>query len=129
MSSELSYLEDFELELEDAVEKFKEENNDRKAVLDFKKEFTLDKAYEIVNERRRIKKGTIIKTVIDMNDDLQLSKTTFKGVSLNKVRSKCLIFDNGVPTTTGFYYYSQTTNSLPITIIPVFRENEALNFF
>lgn len=129
VSSELSYLEDFELELEDAIENFKKENNDRKAVLDFKKKFTLDKASEIVNERRRIKKGTIIKTVIDMNDDLQLSTISFKGVQLNKVRSKCLIFDNGVPTTTGFYYFSQTANSLPITLIPVFRENEPLNFF
>lgn len=57
VASELSYLEDFEIELEKAVEEFKEKNsNDRKAIIEFKKAYTTEKAREIVLERRRIKK-------------------------------------------------------------------------
>lgn len=132
VASELSYLEDFEIALEKAVEEFKENNsNDRKAIIEFKKAYTTEKAREIVIERRRLKKGSIIKTVIDIKNNLAFDTYKFGNSNIPIIRSRSLIFDtNGIVTTTGFYYYSQTANSLPITIIPIFKkEGEALNFF
>lgn len=128
VSGELSFLESFEIELEEAVDEFKKTTTDRKAILDFKKSFTKEKAIEIVNERRRIKKGTIIKAVVDIPNE-GFEKTTFRGVELIKIRSKSLIFQDNEPSTTGFYFYSQTENALPITISPVFNKDEPLGFF
>ncbi len=143
VAGELSYITDFEIELEEAVERFKETitipdglskedeaKYKRKAVLDYKKKYSNDKAVEIVNERRRIKGGTIIKAVIDTPMDLKFEKIEFKGIEIPKIRSKSLIFIDDAPSATGFYFYSQTDNALPICISPVFnKDGEALNFF
>jgi uncharacterized protein YihD (DUF1040 family) len=131
VAGELEYLEDFEVELEDALEKFKEENgNDRKAIIKFKKDYKNIAATELVKKRRTIGKNSIIRTVIDLPDG-KTKKITFKGKEFNFLRSRCIIFDNeGNPSTSGLYFYAQTANTLPISIKPIFnKEGESLNLF
>jgi len=131
VAGELDYIEDFEIELEDAIEKFKEENgNDRKAVLKFKKEYKNEKAKEIVYKRRTIGPGSVIKVVISLSEEKQ-QKEMFKGIEYNLIKSRCIIFDQeNEPTTTGLYFYAQTPNAIPVSIKPIFnKEGEALNLF
>jgi len=133
VAGELEYLEDFEVELEEALEKFKEENDkpDRKAIIKFKKEYKNEVATRIVKDRRMIKPGSIIRTVISLPNEGAPKKVKFKGVDFNLIQSRCIIFDNeGSPSTSGLYYYSQTANVLPISIEPIFnKEGQAINLF
>lgn len=133
VAGELDYLEDFEVELEEAMENFSKENPsaDKKAQLQFKKEYKNKKATEIVTARRTISKNTIIRTVIDLPNTGAPKTYKFKGIEFPLIRSRCIIFDNeGKPSTSGLYYFSQTPNAIPISIKPVFnKENEAINLF
>jgi len=129
VAAELEYVEAFEIELEEKVDKLKEEKKDRKEILAFKKEFKQKRAKEIVYDRRKIKNGTLLKLAVSFGDKLE--KYDFNGSQIPVLTSRCIIYDNeGEPTPTGMYYFSQTANQLPITIKPIFnKDNEALDLF
>lgn len=133
VSNELSYIEDFVMELENKIaeKKANGELKEFKEIIAFKKEYTDERAKEIVINRRKIQIGTIIKTVVDIKSDFTFSTHKIGNSNIPVIRSKSLIFDqDGNPSTTGFYYYSQTDNAIPVSIIPAFnKEGEALNFF
>jgi len=129
VASELEYLEEIEEEIEEAVEKLKEEGKDRKEIIQFKKDFKQNKAKDIVFERRNIKKGSILRLAVSFGDKLE--KYNLNGENLPILTSRAIIFDNeGNPTSTGMYYFSQTANQLPINISPIFnKENQPLELF
>lgn len=129
VASELEYVDEIEEELEELISKLKEDGKDRKEILAFKKKFKQDKAKEIVFNRRNIKSGSIMKLAVSFSDKLE--QYDFNGTKIPLLTSRCIIYDNeGEPTSTGMYYFSQTANQLPITIKPIFnRDNEPLNLF
>ena len=129
VASELEYLEEIEVEIEEAVDKLKEEGKDRKEIIQFKKEFKQNKAKDIVFDRRNIKEGSILRLAISFGDKLE--KMTFQDEELPVLISRAIIFDNeGLPTSTGMYYFSQTANQLPVNISPIFnKDNEPLELF
>ena len=129
VASELEYLEEIEEEIEIAVEKLKEEGKDRKEIIQFKKEFKQNKAKDIVFDRRNIKNGSILRLAISFGDKLE--KYDFNGESLPLLTSRAIIFDNeGNPTSTGMYYFSQTANQLPVNISSIFnKDNQPLELF
>jgi len=133
VAGELEYIESFEIELDEAIEKFKEENpeHERAALVAFKKEFKNEKALEIVREINHIGPGSVIRVVIDLPNTGAVKKYTFKNNAYNLVRSRSIIFDQeGLPSTSGFYYYAQRKNIMPISIKPIFnKEKQSLNLF
>jgi hypothetical protein len=128
LTSDLMFDENFEILLEDELKK--QNFNDNKEKIQFKKDFSLKRAKEIIQEKRTIKGGSIIKTVIDIPDK-KMNYYQFKSQKIPLIRSRALIFDDaGKPTSTGLYYFSQLDNILPISIKPVFNRNqEPLGFF
>ena len=131
-AAELEYVEEFEDLLEDAIENFKESFDGKPARDDlkkFKKEWKTAKASEIVYERRRFKKGSIIRVATSFGNKKEFA--IFDKMRLPIIESRCIIFDkDGEPSTTGLYYFSQTDNQLPITINPIFNSNkEAIELF
>ena len=129
VAAELEYLEEIEVEIEEAVDKLKEEGKDRKEIIQFKKDFKQNKAKDIVFDRRNIKEGSILRLAISFGDKLE--KMNFQNEDLPILVSRAIIFDaEGEPTSTGMYYFSQTANQLPINISPIVnKDNEALELF
>lgn len=125
VASELEYLEEIEIELDEAIEKMKEEGKDRKEILDFKKNFKQEKANKIVYDRRKIKEGSILRLAVSFSDTIE--KYILGNEELPILTSRAIIFDNeGNPTSTGMYYFAQTANQLPITITPIFNKDDEL---
>ena len=111
---------DFDLEIEDAVEKFKSENPDleRKKLLEFKKEYKINKASKILRDRKKIGRDTVIRVVISISDKKE--KMKIGGEELHIIESRSIIFDkDGNPSKSGFYIYSQQEKSLPVILKPV----------
>ena len=129
VASELEYIDEIEDELEKEVAKLKEEGKERKEIMAFKKAFKLEKASAIVYDRRNIKKGTLLRLAVSFSNKLE--KYTFNKQELPVLTSRAIIYDNdGEPTSTGMYYFSQTANQLPVSVKPIFnRENEAIELF
>jgi len=129
VAAEVEDIEEFEDELEDAIDKMKEEGKDKQAIRDFKKEFKQSKAKEIVFNRRNIKEGSILRLAVSFGD--KIDKLDFDGESLPVLTSRAIIFDTeGNPTSTGMYYFAQTANQLPVNISPIFnKDNEPLELF
>ena len=84
----------------------------------------------MIKNKKTIKKNSVIRTVIDINEEKQEYKE-FKGVNLPLYRSRSLIFnEKDEPIARGLYYYAQTNNIVPITISPIFnKEGTPLNLF
>lgn len=132
LASELSFFDEFAEEMFLAEQEYKENNPEAKPkdLMMFKKKHTEEKATQMVNDSKLIRKDTVVKTVIDINGSIDKKTYRLGNVSIPFVRSRSLIFQDGLPTTKGFYYYSQAENSLPVSVKKVFKaDGEALNFF
>jgi hypothetical protein len=134
VAGELEYVDSISIEIEEMLENFKKENPgiERKEVMAEKKKITLSKAEEIVIARRTIGPGTIIRSAVSLPDPgKKYEMYSFKGQELPVIESRSIIYDNeGLPSSSGFYLFSQMANALPITIAPAFnKDNEPLNFF
>lgn len=134
VAGELEYVEDISLEIESALEEFKSVNPgvDRKVVMTEKKRLTQEKAEEIVYTRRTIGPGTVIRAVVSIPDaGKKYEMYNFNGVNIPVIESRSIIYDNeGNPSSSGFYLFSQMSNAFPVTISPAFnKDNEPLGFF
>lgn len=134
VAGELEYVEDISLEIEAALDEYKSANPgiDRKLVMAEKKRLTQEKAQEIVYARRTIGPGTLIRAAISIpNAGEKYKKYEFKGKEYPMIESRSIIYDNeGNPSTSGFYLFSQMSNALPVTISPVFgKDGDPLGFF
>lgn len=130
LANDLNYSDDFIEELFEAEANFVKSNPEAKPkeIMIFKRDYATQKAKDIIVDNKTVNKDSVLKFAISTPNKKRFFN--LGKIEIPIIDSRSLMFKDDEPQTSGFYYYSQNKNSLPISISAIFnKEGNATGFF